>query len=571
MKNNPEAIEAWAVRHRYLFLSLGGLLLYVAFLGLRDVWYPGEPDMGEVALSMFNSGDWVAPRFMGEVWITYPPMMYWTAVISSHLLGGMTAFTLRLPNALAAIGIVLMVCAVGTRWFNARSGFWAGFALLISITFTWQANGYRPDILFALGITAGLFLYALGTDGERGWWLKAAGFACLGIAMLAKGILGLLLPGLVLTLWLGARRKWAQIFMLVPLSLASLAVFLPWVVGAAQAMGWDNLLNEFYAQNLGRFASGSRGHHQPMSYYFKNFWVDLWPWAILFPWAVIWTVRSGRWRDPRVQLLLWWFGTFFVFLSLAETKRQLYLLPAYPAIVLILGPWLAAVGRPDNEISSDPMTPDGKPVQILSTGISILFGIAGVGCLLFAAFLDTIIADRDLTELQMAVADELRFPVLLSGVVMLSGAIWTGLAAIRRQTRPALMRTGLSQIAIWVVALAFVAPTLQPAKSFGPQSRWIKQQIGPEQTHIGMVYPGMGERKRGGFAFEMGGTMVELLDDPAQVNQFFTAYPDSVVLINDIAIDDIFAGDEAAWQSRILRILPVGSTSYAVVRGPTEN
>jgi hypothetical protein len=256
---------------------------------------------------------------------------------------------------------------------------------------------------------------------------------------------------------------------------------------------------------------------------------------------------------------------------LAETKRQLYLLPAYPAIVLILGPWLAAVGRPDNEMSSDPMTPDGKPVQILSAGISILFGIAGVGCLLFATFFDTIIADRDLTELQMAVANGLRFPVLLSGVVMLSGAVWTGLAAIRRQTRPALMRTGLSQIATWVVALAFVAPALQPTKSFGPQSRWIKQQIGPEQTHIGMVYPGMGERKRGGFAFEMGGTMVELLDDPAQVNQFFTEYPNSVVLINDIAIDDIFAGDEAAWQSRILRILPVGSTSYAVVRGPADN
>jgi 4-amino-4-deoxy-L-arabinose transferase-like glycosyltransferase len=567
MKYTPDAIETWAIRNRYLFLSLGGLLLYVAFLGLRDVWYPGEPDMGEVALSMFNSGDWIAPRFMGEVWITYPPMMYWTAVIFSHLFGEMTAFALRLPNALSAIAIVLMVCAAGTRWFNARAGFWAGFALLISVTFTWQANGYRPDVLFTLGIAAGLLLYAVGTDHERGGWLKAAAFACLGFAMLAKGILGLLLPGLVLTLWLGARRQWAQIFMLAPLSLVSFAVFMPWVIGAAQAMGWESLIEEFYAQNLGRFASGSRGHHQPFSYYFKNFWVDLWPWAILFPWAVTWTIRSGLWRNPRVQLLLWWFGTFFIFLSFAETKRQLYLLPAYPAIVLILGPWLATVGRPDDENPSDTTVPGDKPVQVLSIIIAVLFGVLGVASLLFAAFFDAIVASQDLSEIRMEVANRLRIPVLLLGITVLTGAVWTGIAAIRRQTRSALVRTGLSQIATWTIALALVAPALQPAKSFGPQSRWIKEYVGPEQTHIGMVYPGMGERKRGGFAYEMGGTMVELLEDQTQVEQFFTEYPDSVVLINEVALDDIFKGDETNWQPRILRVLPVGSTYYTVVRG----
>jgi hypothetical protein len=124
---------------------------------------------------------------------------------------------------------------------------------------------------------------------------------------------------------------------------------------------------------------------------------------------------------------------------------------------------------------------------------------------------------------------------------------------------------------IWAVALAFAAPAVQPIKTFGPQSRWVRQQIGPEQTHIGMVYPGLGERKRGGFAYEMGGTMVELLDDRIQVDQFFALYPDSVVLINEKSIDDVFAGNEIAWQSRTLRTLLVGNTSYAVVRGPAGN
>jgi hypothetical protein len=81
----------------------------------------------------------------------------------------------------------------------------------------------------------------------------------------------------------------------------------------------------------------------------------------------------------------------------------------------------------------------------------------------------------------------------------------------------------------------------------------------------------MGERKRGGFAYEMGGAMVELLDDRAQVDRFFTEYPDSVVLINEKSIDDVFAGNEIAWQSRTLRTLLVGNTSYVVVRAPADN
>jgi len=83
------------------------------------------------------------------------------------------------------------------------------------------------------------------------------------------------------------------------------------------------------------------------------------------------------------------------------------------------------------------------------------------------------------------------------------------------------------------------------------------------------VYPVKGRLKRGAFAYEMGGTMVELLDDREWVEQFFAAYPESVVLINERSVDAIFDGDEAGWQSRTLRTLLVNNTSYTVVRGPT--
>ena len=101
--NADTELGSLALRHRVLLLVLIGLLLYVPFLGLRDLWYPDEPDIGEVCQAMYESGDWVAPRRMGVIWVDYPPMLYWAGAASAHVLGGMSEFALRLPNALAAV------------------------------------------------------------------------------------------------------------------------------------------------------------------------------------------------------------------------------------------------------------------------------------------------------------------------------------------------------------------------------------------------------------------------------------------------------------------------------------
>jgi 4-amino-4-deoxy-L-arabinose transferase-like glycosyltransferase len=172
-----ENIVDWAVRHRHLFLTLAGTLLYIAFIGLRDVWYPDEPDIAEVALAMFQSGDWIAPRRMGVVWVDYPPMIYWIGVLSSHALGGMTAFALRLPNAMLAIATVLLTCSTASRWYDSKTGLWTGFALLTCLLFVYEANSYRPDVSFTLAITAGMISYANGTIGKLNHGLRVLQYA----------------------------------------------------------------------------------------------------------------------------------------------------------------------------------------------------------------------------------------------------------------------------------------------------------------------------------------------------------------------------------------------------------
>ena len=93
-----------------------------------------------------------------------------------------------------------------------------------------EAVGYRPDVLFGLAVTSGFVLYVAGVGDRPRWILRVTGFALFGVAMLTKGPLGLLLPGLVLTLWHGSRREWRRLLELAPLALVSIAVYLPWFI-----------------------------------------------------------------------------------------------------------------------------------------------------------------------------------------------------------------------------------------------------------------------------------------------------------------------------------------------------
>jgi 4-amino-4-deoxy-L-arabinose transferase-like glycosyltransferase len=581
----PDALSSsrlsrWVIEHRTGVLLLLGALLYVAFIGLRDLWYPDELDIGEVARAMYLSGDWISPRRMGVIWVDYPPMIYWLGTLFSHLLGEMSAFSLRLPNALAAICTGVITCVAASRWFDARTGFWAGLCLLTLQYFLYQGNSYRPDILFTLFITAGMLVYAQGAGDKPRWWLRVAGFALLGLAMLSKGPLGLLLPGLVLTLWHGSRREWLRVLELGPLALISLAVYLPWFAATADAMGWSNIAYELYAQNLERFQDGSIRGHQHLSYfyYFKSMWLDMHPWSWLLPPALWWLLRSGRWRDPRIQLFLWWFGAFFVFLSIAETKRQLYLLPAYPSVALLLGPWLANVGQAGAERLLD--APGSRPLRIYSLILAIVFLALAIALFVLQARYSSIVAGLDLNEQKMEVARLARLPLAVTGIVLLVSGLLIAQAWKRGKVRGALRRISAAHVALYVVLLSLVLPAMEPNKSYAAQSAWIRAQIGDE-THFGMVYPAgsiasstgrahpSGVARRGGFAYHTD-AMVDLLYSREEVENFFREHPRSVVLIHEGSVDPIFAGQEEAWNARVIGWLRTGVHLYAVVRGPAQ-
>jgi len=559
-------IAEFLIRNRTIFLLLTGGVLYIAFLGLREVWYPDEPDIAEVARGMFLSGDWVTPRFIGEIWVHYPPMIYWAGTISSHILGDMSAFSLRLPNALAAIATILVTAAVARSWFGERAAFWAGFSLLTFMLFVYEGNSYRPDVLFTMTIAVGILSYASGS-GDRGNALqRMLAFFFFGLAMLSKGPLGLLLPGLVLVLWLGLQRKWLRIFELAPLSLIALLVYGSWFLTNAQVMGWDIMFDEFYAQNFERFLdSANRGHGQPWYYYLRNFWLDFSPWSWLFPPTVWWLYRSEKWRDPRVQLALLWFFVFLAFLSIAATKRQLYLLPAFPAAALLLGTWLAEVSGPRGDEESRA----GKiAVPMYSWALVMLFLVLGGALLWVATNLESVSSGRDFNSQELEIVANIGMPLIVFGITLILAAFAIGSAWRLGGNGSALLAIGATHVAIYTVILSLVFPSFAPSKSYEPQSRWIMSEIG-DAPRFAMVDES-GFYRRGGFGFYTG-TAIDLLDGPDEALDYFRQYPDTIVLVRSSQFEQDFESAMSASQFRFLRELRVGSHLYIALAPSLQN
>ena len=294
---------------------------------------PDEPRYASIGREMAKSGDWITPRLWGNEWFEKPALLYWMIAIG-HKLGLPGELAARLPVALLSLAFAIFF------YFRVRKIFGelpARFATLVLTTSAgWVAYSHFAvtDLPLAVCFGAAMLLYLEWLNGGDKYLAYAAG-ACLGLAVLAKGLVPLVLA--LPVLWFARERKselWKPV-------LAMLIVALPWYVACYAQNGWLFIDVFIIRHHFSRFADDTLKHVQPFWYYLPVLIAALFPWSL----ALLMAIRRDSIKDVRRQYIAAWLFFALVFFSLATNKLPGYLLPLLPAAAILIGLALAEVER----------------------------------------------------------------------------------------------------------------------------------------------------------------------------------------------------------------------------------
>jgi hypothetical protein len=309
-----------------------------------------DPDEGlyaDIAHTMLTTGDWVLPRFNGFPYLEKPPLFFWLAAPAMAFLSAEVA--LRGVSALAALGTVLLTWRIGRRLYGPEAGLLAGLMLTTTAGYALYIRKASTDFLFVFALTLALWGFVSDLGRARGPARFLVGYAGVALAVLAKGLIGVVLPAAILAVTLA----WVRGLRLGDLNLARggtvfALMVAPWHVLVALR---DPALFGFYLidNQMLRFLNlrGFVEDDVPVT----TVGFVLVTFVYLFPWSVFALARAdkaatddARWR----AIVVVWALVVVAFFAASRSKLEYYALPAFPAIALLSGAaWASArdVGR----------------------------------------------------------------------------------------------------------------------------------------------------------------------------------------------------------------------------------
>ncbi|HET9450710.1 MAG TPA: phospholipid carrier-dependent glycosyltransferase [Aggregicoccus sp.] len=313
----------------------------------RPLANPDEGRYSEIAREMAASGDWITPRLNGVKYFEKPPLQYWAGAAAFHAFGA-TEVAARLYTSLAALLTVLLVGYTGRRLEGPDAGLGAVVALATSPYFLGMSGVVTLDAGLTLWTTATFCAFAIAqreerARGARRAWLLAA-WAAMALAVLSKGLVGIVFPAAALVLYCLARRDLTPLVRLewLPGLAVFLAIAAPWFVAVSAA---NPEFAEFFFvhEHLQRFTSSVHRRTEPWWYFLPILALGFLPWVLAWPAAIAHGLQADR-REGGFRPMLFalaYAGFLVAFFSASGSKLPTYVLPAFPPLALVLGRYLA--------------------------------------------------------------------------------------------------------------------------------------------------------------------------------------------------------------------------------------
>ena len=468
-------------------LGIVWLLLWLAGIAHRALGEPDEGRYAEVSREMFASGHWITPRLDGFNFFDKPPLHYWASAVAYSVFG-VHPWSARLWCVLCGLLSIVAIGWAGARVFGRDAGGYAAVILGSSMLFVFAGHLNTLDMgvtaFFAVAMACFVVAQFDPSAAHLRTRLNLLMWAALALAVLSKGLIGVVFPGMILAIFMLWQRSWSTLgkVSLLPGVVLLLVLSAPWFVLVSRLHA-DFFDYFFIREHFTRFLSSVDNRAKPPGFFLPVVLLGIFPWTLMLPWS-----RPG-WRaiyaGMPAQRFLWvWVGVVFVFFSLSHSQLPFYILPLFPALALLLGQAVAAL-----------------PAALLARRLR---GVAGIAAVAAAVLLGMIV-------FRHAQAVDTGVPALLGGaagsLLLIALAAFIGTRLLRReQRRGAVHLLALAALVGWVTVLLASQPYVEP-RSAAPAARIIKPLLGPH-TEVFTVHAYMG-----GLAFYLE-RLVTVVDQP---------------------------------------------------------
>ena len=358
------------VRDLAVLIIMFGTAFFL-FLGRLPLLDPDEGRYAEIPREMLELGDFITPHLDYVKYFEKPPLHYWLNALSFSLFG-QNEFAARFPAALLGLCGILLVYHVGRKLFGRREGLYAALVLGTSIGYQVQARMNIIDMTLTFCMTASLgFILLAMQDGERRKGLYYHLFYLFAaLAVLAKGLIGIVLPGMIIFLFLLLTKRWKLVreMRLVTGIPLFFLVCAPWFI-LVSSRNPEFAQFFFIREHFQRFLTNVHGRYKPPWFFIPVLLGCMIPWIFFLP-------EAGKelWKGRNLQkiFLALWAAVIFVFFSLSNSKLVPYILPVFPAVALLIGCTL-----------SDFIERDGKPLRKMIYPAVATLGIAGITAIFY--------------------------------------------------------------------------------------------------------------------------------------------------------------------------------------------
>ena len=335
-----------SIRRRWV-LALVALALFVGIDNMqRPLANPDEGRYSEISREMAATGDWVTPRLNGIKYFEKPPLQYWASAAAFTLFGE-SEFTARIYTALCGLLAILAVGFTARRLAGDDTAVLAVGVLLSSPYFLGLGGVVTLDMGLTAWTTVAVCAFLLAVSGEeaarRRWMLVA--WAGMALAVLSKGLIGIVFPAAAVFLHCLAHRDWRLLAKLewLPGVALFLAIAAPWFVLVSMA---NPEFPQFFFvhEHFERFLTKAHRREEPWWFFWPILLAGFLPWMLALGPAAVDGWRRDAAQAPRFpwrRFALLWSAFVMLFFSASGSKLPAYILPVFPVFALVLADWLS--------------------------------------------------------------------------------------------------------------------------------------------------------------------------------------------------------------------------------------